>query len=162
VVDEVDEGVQQLIRRLRRSGMGGVLVIASRLDDQGVLAAVEAGACGLLRRSEASPEGLARAVREARDGAGTMAPDLLGRLMAHVNQLHDRFLQPQGLHIHGLSDREIEVLRLVADGLGTFEIAERLAYSERTIKNIIQGVTSRLQLRNRSHAVAYAVRHGLI
>jgi DNA-binding NarL/FixJ family response regulator len=62
----------------------------------------------------------------------------------------------------GLTEREIEVLRLVADGFDTSEIAGSLAYSERTIKNIIHDVTARLNLRNRSHAVAYAVRQGLI
>jgi DNA-binding NarL/FixJ family response regulator len=54
------------------------------------------------------------------------------------------------------------VLRLVADGLDTTEIARRMAYSERTVKNVIHDVTTRLNLRNRSHAVAYAVREGLI
>ena len=54
------------------------------------------------------------------------------------------------------------MLRLLADGCTTSEIARELCYSERTIKNAIQAFTSRLQLRNRSHAVAYAVRQGLI
>jgi DNA-binding NarL/FixJ family response regulator len=54
------------------------------------------------------------------------------------------------------------VLRLVADGLDTHQIAEKLAYSERTIKNVLYGVMSRLQLRNRAHAVAYALREGYI
>ena len=62
----------------------------------------------------------------------------------------------------GLTEREIEVLRLVAEGLDTAEIAEKLAYSERTIKNVIHDITSRLCLRNRTHAVAWAVREGLI
>jgi len=54
------------------------------------------------------------------------------------------------------------VLRLIADGCDTSEIANRLAYSERTVKNVLHDVTTRLQLRNRSHAVAYALRQGLI
>ena len=58
--------------------------------------------------------------------------------------------------------RSIDVLRLVADGLDTGEIAQRLSYSERTIKNVIHDVTSRLHLRNRSHAVAFAMRTGVI
>ena len=62
----------------------------------------------------------------------------------------------------GLAEREIEVLRLVAEGLDTNEIAHRMCYSERTVKNVIHDVTTRLQLRNRSHAVAYAMRQGLI
>jgi DNA-binding NarL/FixJ family response regulator len=61
-----------------------------------------------------------------------------------------------------LAPREIDVLRLVADGYDTGEIATKLAYSERTVKNVLHDVTTRLQLRNRSHAVAFALREGLI
>jgi len=61
-----------------------------------------------------------------------------------------------------MSEREIEVLRHLADGRDTAEIAEAMAYSERTIKNIIHEVTTRLNLKNRSHAVAYAMKSGII
>jgi DNA-binding NarL/FixJ family response regulator len=66
------------------------------------------------------------------------------------------------LTFSGLTDRETHVLRMVADGHDTAEIAQELCYSERTVKNILHDVTSRLQLKNRSHAVAFAVREGLI
>ena len=69
-------------------------------------------------------------------------------------------LAPRGFGPAGLSDREVEVLRHLADGCDTSEIAQTMAYSERTIKNIIHEVTRRLNLRNRSHAVAYAVKAG--
>ncbi|PZS33496.1 MAG: helix-turn-helix transcriptional regulator, partial [Pseudonocardiales bacterium] len=62
----------------------------------------------------------------------------------------------------GVSDREAQVLRLVADGFDTAHIARQLSYSERTVKNVLHDVTARLQLRNRSHAVAYALRAGII
>ena len=68
----------------------------------------------------------------------------------------------RGLGLNGLTDRENTVLRLVADGLSTREIASQLAYSERTIKTVMQDLTTRLYLRNRAHAVAYAVRNGWI
>jgi DNA-binding NarL/FixJ family response regulator len=71
-------------------------------------------------------------------------------------------LTPRGIGPDGLSGREREVLKLLADGLGTNEIASALAYSERTIKNVIHDVTTRLNLRNRSHAVAYAVKAGIV
>ena len=64
--------------------------------------------------------------------------------------------------VAGLTKRERDVLALVADGYSTREVAIRLAYSERTIKNIVQDVTMRLNLRNRTQAVAYAVRNGWI
>jgi DNA-binding NarL/FixJ family response regulator len=127
-----------------------------------MLAGVEAGACGLLRRSEARPERLIEAIQSAATGDGSVPADLLGRLLEHVGRLQRQVLSPRGLTISGLTEREIEVLKLVADGFDTAEIAGSLAYSERTIKNIIHDVTARLNLRNRSHAVAYAVRQGLI
>jgi DNA-binding NarL/FixJ family response regulator len=71
-------------------------------------------------------------------------------------------LDPQGMTFSGLSAREIEVLRLVAEGFDTAHIAMQLSYSERTVKNVLHDLTTRLQLRNRSHAVAYALREGLI
>jgi DNA-binding CsgD family transcriptional regulator len=64
--------------------------------------------------------------------------------------------------MNGLTPRELEVLRLVSDGLDTQQIADRLCYSERTVKGVIHDVTTRLNLRNRSHAVAFAMRRGWI
>jgi DNA-binding NarL/FixJ family response regulator len=163
VVDEVDEETTRVVRAIQRTdGIPRVVLVVTRLDDAGMLAGVEAGACGLLRRSEARPERLLEAIRSAATGDGSVPADLLGRLLEHVGRLQRQVLTPRGLTISGLSEREIEVLRLVADGLDTAEIAGSLAYSERTIKNIIHDVTARLNLRNRSHAVAYAVRQGLI
>ena len=69
-------------------------------------------------------------------------------------------LAPRGLTFSGLTPRETQVLKLVADGHDTSEIALALCYSERTVKNVLHDLTTRLQLRNRSHAVAYAVREG--
>jgi DNA-binding NarL/FixJ family response regulator len=66
------------------------------------------------------------------------------------------------LNASGLSSREIDVLHLMADGFDTAEIALELSCSERTVKNVVAGVTERLNLRNRAHAVAYAPRTGII
>jgi DNA-binding NarL/FixJ family response regulator len=162
VVDDIDERASQSIRALARAGAQGVLVVAGRLDDAAVLAVTEAGACGLVRRSDAVPERLVPAIRAAAAGDGTVPPDLLGRLLEQIGRLQRQVLSPRGLTFGGLTDREVKVLKLVADGWDTSEIADDLSYSERTVKNIIHDVTSRLQLRNRSHAVAYALRQGLI
>jgi DNA-binding NarL/FixJ family response regulator len=162
VADEVDESALRAVRNLRRSGQARVVVVVTRLDDRALLSAVEAGACGLLRRSEAVPERLAAAIEAAEAGDGTVPPDLLGRLLDGVGRLQRQVLAPRGLTFAGLTEREVQVLRLVADGFDTNEIAHRLAYSERTIKNTIHDLTTRLNLRNRTHAVAYAVREGLI
>jgi DNA-binding NarL/FixJ family response regulator len=163
VVDEVDDETTRVVKAIQRNnGIPRVVLVVTRLDDAGMLAGVEAGACGLLRRSDAQPERLVEAILSAATGDGSVPADLLGRLLEHVGRLQRQVLSPLGLTMSGLTEREIEVLRLVADGLDTAEIAGSLSYSERTIKNIIHDVTARLNLRNRSHAVAYAVRQGLI
>jgi DNA-binding NarL/FixJ family response regulator len=123
---------------------------------------VEAGACGFLRRADATPERLVETIRSAASGDGSMSSDLLGRLLNQICTLSNTMLSQRGLSLAGLADREVEVLRLIADGFGTAEIAEKMCYSERTVKNVLHDVTTRLQLRNRSHAVAYALRRGLI
>jgi DNA-binding NarL/FixJ family response regulator len=160
--DEVDDETLGVIKAIQRSGVPRVVVIVARLDDRGLVAAVEAGACGLLRRSEATPEILIGALVAAAHGDGTVPPDLLGRLLSQVGRVQRHVLAPRGLTFSGLTERELGVLRLVADGLDTGEIAQQLAYSERTIKNIIHDITTRFHLRNRSHAVAFALRQGLI
>lgn len=160
--DELDEDTARVIRAIQRNGCPRIVVVVARLDDAGLLAAIQSGACGMLRRSDAVPERLVGAIRAACKGDGTVPPDLLGRLLDQVGRLQRQVLAPRGLTLSGLSEREVDVLRLVAEGFDTAEIAHKLSYSERTVKNVIHDVTTRLQLRNRSHAVAYAVRQGLI
>ncbi len=162
VADQVDEETLRAIKAIQRNGCPRVVAVVTQLDDGGLLGAVEAGACGLLRRSEAVPERLVAALERAAAGDGTLPPDLLGRLFAQLGHLHREVLSPRGFHFSGLTEREVEVLRMVSDGASTTEIAGKLCYSERTIKNVIQDVITRFQLRNRSHAVAYALRQGLI
>jgi DNA-binding NarL/FixJ family response regulator len=161
VADRVAEPTLRTLRSLQRLGARLVLVVAE-LDDSDLVAAVEAGVAGVVRRAEASPDRLVQVIRSAAAGDGALPPDLLGRLLSQVGKLQRQVLWPRGLTFGGLAEREIEVLRLVADGLDTAEIAAKLSYSQRTIKNILHDITSRLHLRNRSHAVAYALRHGLI
>jgi len=97
-------------------------------------------------------------VASAAAGDGRIPPDLLEQ----AGCLQHQVLALDGMIFTDLSDRETEILRLVADGYDTSEIARRMAYSERTVKHILHDVITRLQLRNRSHAVAYALRQGLI
>jgi DNA-binding NarL/FixJ family response regulator len=162
VADVSDKSLAEL-RALHRQALGvKVVAVVTSLDEWGLLRAVEAGASAILRRVEATPQRLVDAALAAASGNGTLAPDLLGRLLDQVGHLGQDVLAPRGLGLSGLSDRELEVLRLLADGLDTAEVAHRLCYSERTVKYVIHEVTTRLRLRNRSHAVAYAVRQGLI
>ncbi|MCW2608637.1 MAG: transcriptional regulator, LuxR family [Frankiales bacterium] len=151
-----------LVRQVLSSGARRAVAVVGALDDAALLALVEAGACGLLRRSDATPEALAEAVRTADAGDGALPPDLLGRLLGHVQRLGREVLAPRGLTSGGLTHRERQVLELLADGEDTHGIARQLAYSERTVKNVVHDLTMRLGVRNRTQAVAQALRHGLI
>lgn len=162
VADELDATVTGQLRALRGHGVSRVVLLVSRVDDKALLAAAEAGVTGVVRRSEATAGNLSAAIRSAAAGEGSLPPDLLGRLLRQVGQLQRQVLSPRGLTFSGLTERETAVLRLLAEGLDTAEVGRRLFYSERTVKNIIHDVTSRLELRNRAHAVAYAIREGLI
>jgi DNA-binding NarL/FixJ family response regulator len=162
VADEVDAEATRSIRALRRQGFGRIALLVGRLDDKGLLAAVEAGVGGVIRRSDATPGNLVSAIRSVAAGDGLLPPDLLARLLDQVGQLQRQVLAPRGLTFSGLTERELSVLRLLADGFDTAEVGRELYYSERTVKNIIHDVTSRLELRNRTHDVAYALREGLI
>lgn len=162
LVDDVDDAALAAIRAARVGDDSRVVLVVTRLADGDLLSAVEAGASSVLRRSEATPDRVVDAVRAASSGAAAMSPDLLGQLLDHVGRLQRDVLTPRGLRFSGLTEREVRVLRLMADGLDTDEIGQRLFYSERTVKHIVHDITSRLHLRNRTHAVAYALRQGFI
>jgi len=160
--DALDDETLRILRALKRAGIAHTLLIMRAIDDAAVVSAAEVGVSGLLRRSEATPEALVRTIQKVAAGDGVIPSDLLGHLLGQVGRLQRQVLSPRGLTFSGLSDREIDVIRLIAEGHDTNEIARQLCYSQRTVKNVLHDVTTRLQLRNRSHAVAYAVREGLI
>ena len=162
VADRFDEPTATAIRATRDTGVPRVVLVVGAMDGVEVLAAVEAGVAAIVRRSEADPQRLSTAIRAAATGDGHLPPDLLGRLLQQVGDAQRRMPAAAGLTFGGLTQRELTVLRLIADGYSTSEIATRMAYSERTIKNSIHDLVSRFHLRNRTHAVAFAVRQGLI
>ncbi|REH52006.1 DNA-binding NarL/FixJ family response regulator [Kutzneria buriramensis] len=162
VGDRFDERVMALLRRMRARGYRRIVLLAGAIDDNEVLAAVQSGVCSVARRSQIDADALVRLINSAQAGEGSMPPDLLGRLLDRVGRLQTKVLEPRGLKMSGISARETDVLRLIAQGLSTREIAKKLCYSERTVKSLLHDVTVRFELRNRSHAVAFAVREGLI
>ena len=139
-----------------------VVLVTQEITEAELLTAVECRVVAILPRTAVTADRLAHSVRAAAAGGGVMPPNLVGELLKHVERMQREVLAPSALSQSGLSSREIDVLRLMADGFDTNEIASKLCYSERTVKNVIYGVTHRLKLRNRSHAVAYALRAGMI
>lgn len=162
VADRLDEDITRQLRTRQAHGQHRLALVASELADHDLLVAVELGVRAVARRAEATPDVLLRLIRTAAAGDAALPPDLLGRLLTQVSLLQRQVLTPRGLNASGLSDREALVLKLVADGWDTATIAVQLSYSQRTVKSILHDVVNRFQLRNRTHAVAYALRNGLI
>ncbi|NLU79872.1 response regulator transcription factor [Micromonospora sp. HNM0581] len=151
-----------LLRRWTLESRLPVVLVIDEITDGELLTAVENRVVAVLPRAAVSGERLAHSVSAAANGGGVLPSSMVGELLKHVERLQREVLAPNGLNAAGLTPREVDVLRLMADGLDTQEIAGELCYSERTVKNVIYGLTHRLKLRNRSHAVAYALRSGMI
>ncbi|SEO99512.1 helix-turn-helix transcriptional regulator [Actinacidiphila rubida] len=124
--------------------------------------ALDAGVRAVIFRHDFTWDRFGEALREVQAGHGDLPTELQGRLMDQVRQTHREVLTPRGLTPGGLTLREADVLRLVAEGYELQDIGSKLGYSERTIKNVLYGVIKRHRLRNRAHSVAYAIRCGLI
>ncbi|MDH6108487.1 DNA-binding NarL/FixJ family response regulator [Kitasatospora sp. MAP12-15] len=162
VVDRLDEAVAERLRALRLSTSGRTGLVIGHFEVGGLQTVIECGVTAVLRRADADQDRLVHLVTALANDEGVMPGDLLARLLDRVGNLQRTMLDPRGLTLSTLSAREAEMLRLVAEGLDTGEIAAQTSYSERTVKNVLHEVTTRLGLRNRAHAVGYAMRQGLI
>jgi DNA-binding NarL/FixJ family response regulator len=160
--DVADDGALAAMRRWgRRESVRTVLVVGGIREAQ-LLNAIECGAVAVVRRREVSGPSLIHAIGVAHRGAGELPADLLGDLLSQLGRARRSSVRHEAMAVPGFSDREIDVIRFVAEGLDTREIAGKLNYSERTVKNVLHGLMLRLQLRNRAHAVAYAARQGYL
>jgi DNA-binding NarL/FixJ family response regulator len=163
IVDGVDPRALDAVRGVRNAThRPEVVLVATELTAADALHAIAAGARGLLRRREADSARLSRTVLAAAQGDCAMPPDLLTWLLeenpgSRAAAATARY--PAGA---GLSERERAVLALVAEGRETHEIARELCYSTRTVVSVMHDITHRFRLRNRAHAVAYALRAGLL
>ncbi|MGP4014291.1 LuxR C-terminal-related transcriptional regulator [Saccharopolyspora sp. 5N708] len=149
------------LRQIHQNTPTRVLLITDDFDARDLLTAIEYGLVGLLPRSTTTAAQLIDAVRSVHAAQAVLPRTLQGALLTQVNQLQ-RLLRPLGIGITGLDDRELDVLRLLADGFLTEEIAVKLNYSDRTVKKVVQRVVQKVDARNRSHAVAIALRAGVI
>ncbi|MFC7761292.1 response regulator [Catellatospora bangladeshensis] len=135
-----------------------VLVLSASGEQQDVLDAVKAGAAGYLVKSAAREEFL-DAVRRTAEGDAVFTAGLAGLVLGEYRRL--AAAPGDGPEAPRLSDRETEVLRLVAKGLTYRQIAERLTLSHRTVQNHVQNTLGKLQLHNRVELVRYAIEQGL-
>lgn len=145
------DGVRAIVELGRTAPSVRVLVLTTFDSESDVLPAIEAGAAGYLLK-DVPPEDLVRAVRDAHRGQSVLAPSAARQLMGAVRR-------PTGL---ALSDRELEVLQLVADGASNREAARQLFISEASIKTHLQHVYDKLDVRDRAAAVGEGYRRGLL
>ena len=137
-----------------------VLVLSASGEHADVLEAMKAGATGYLVKS-ASREELLEAVSRTALGEAVFTPGLAGLVLGEFRRLSSEPARPGGGAAPRLTDRETEVLRLVAKGLSYKQIAERLVLSHRTVQNHVQNTLNKLQLHNRVELVRYAIQQGL-
>jgi two-component system, NarL family, response regulator LiaR len=159
LMDLVMPGVDgvEAIRRIReRRPQARVLVLSSFLDDERLFPAVRAGAAGYLLK-DVEPQELVRAIRTVHGGEGLLHPAVAARLM-------DEFAggTPAPPDLDGLTEREREVLALIARGLPNKLIARELSISEKTVKTHVSSILGKLGLTDRTQAALYAVRSGLV
>jgi DNA-binding NarL/FixJ family response regulator len=135
-----------------------IIILTTFDDDEYLLAGLRAGACGYLLKDMPS-EQLADAIRSAAKGQSPIGPEMARKL---VNLVTHSPIAPPPPTASELSEREIEVLRLVAAGLSNKEIAEKLFIAEGTAKNHVSNILSKLEARDRAQAVARAKELGLM
>ncbi len=156
VMPEMD-GVEATLRIRRATPRTQVVVLTSFHDDTHIFPAIKAGALSYLLK-DVGPQELADAVRAAARGEAVLHPRVAARLVSELRGDHSQELNP----FMELSDRELEVLRLIAEGQSNAQIAAQLVLSEKTVKGHVSNILSKLQLADRTQAAVYAWREGIM
>ncbi|HMQ50782.1 MAG TPA: response regulator transcription factor [Anaerolineae bacterium] len=151
------DGVESTRRVKQASPRTQIIVLTSYYQDEFIFPAIRAGALSYLLK-DAEPEELAEAVRKAARGEAVLHPRVAARV---VQELHGAKQDTPNAFTE-LSDRELEVLRLIADGLNNADIAEKLVISEKTVKSHVSNILSKLHLGDRTQAAVYAWREGVV
>lgn len=147
-------GLDVIPRILSQQPACRILVLTSFAEDQNVLAAMQAGAVGYLLKDVLRAD-LLHAIRQGAHGSPVLHPEAQRKLVEHLTR-------PQpAAELGALTDRERDVLRLIARGLSNRQIADSLHITEGTVKGHVSNVLSKLHLQDRTQAALFAVRHGL-
>ncbi len=151
----VKSGIEAIIEIKEKDPGARILVLTSFADDEQVFPALRAGALGYLLK-DSSPQDLLRAIRSVYRGESSLHPAIARRLVL-------QFSQPavDSSPENPLTQREVEVLKLVAEGLSNQNIADELVVSERTVGKHVGNILEKLHLANRTQAALYALREGL-
>lgn len=172
-VDLLPDVVLMDVRMPRRSGIEACSDIKSAVpstrivmltisdEESDLFEAVRAGANGYLLKDVPGEE-IAEGIRAVMDGQSLISPSMAGALLAEFAELSRRSAEAVRVPVPRLTERELEVLRLVARGMANKEIAAQLFISENTVKNHVRNILEKLQLHSRMEAVVYAVREKIL
>jgi NarL family two-component system response regulator LiaR len=146
----------EAIRRITAEQEGArILVLTSFAGDDKVFPAIKAGALGYLLK-DSEPEELLEAIQQVHRGEPSLSPTIAQKVLLELRRPSDRPPTPDPL-----TDREVEVIQLVAKGLSNRDIAERLVVTEATVRAHVSNILSKLHLANRVQAALYALQEGL-
>ncbi len=159
VMPEMD-GIEATPKILDESPRSQVIILTSFGEEDKVFPAIRAGAQGYLLK-DIAPNDLVQAVRAAYLGQVQLHPDVARKLMSAVAAKKEPPEIRAPTSLEALTERELEVLRLIAEGLNNREIAEKLVISDKTVKTHVSSILSKLHLEDRTQAAIYALRHGL-
>ncbi|MCU0486266.1 MAG: response regulator transcription factor [Anaerolineales bacterium] len=157
------DGVEATQRIMAQNPNARVLILTSFGEDDKIFPSIRAGAQGYLLK-DIQPRDLVQAIRETYQGKAQLHPDIARRLMAAVSGAAPiRPEKPMALpqDLQGLTEREREVLNLIARGLNNREIAEKMVISEKTVKTHVSNLLDKLGLEDRTRAAIWALKHGL-
>jgi len=155
------DGVETTRAVKRTSPRTQVIVLTSYHEDEHIFPAIRAGAISYLLK-DVAPEALADAVRKAARGEAVLHPRVAARLIQELHAARETSSSATASPFAELTERELEVLRLVAQGMSNAAIAEQLVISERTVKSHVSNILSKLHLSDRTQAAVYAWRKGLM
>lgn len=137
----------------------GIVMLTVHADEEFLFEAIKAGAMGYLLK-DASPEELLRAIRLIHGGEGLLAPSMAAKVIREFARTREA--RDLAEVLNPLTQREVQILQHVAEGLANKEIAHKLAISERTVKNHLSNIMEKLHVNSRTQAAVYALRSGLV
>jgi NarL family two-component system response regulator LiaR len=149
------DGLGAISEIIKENPKARILVLTSFAEDEKVFPAIKAGALGYLLK-DSSPQELLQAIQNVYRGEASLHPTIARKLMRELSQPPS--LPPT---TDPLTEREVEVLRLVAQGLSNDDIAEKLVVSERTVRTHVSHILDKVHLANRTQMALYAVREGI-
>lgn len=151
------DGVEATRRVKQVSPRSQIVVLTSYHEDEHIFPVLKAGALSYILK-DVSAEELASAVRKAAAGEAVLHPRVAARVIRELQGRREEAVNP----FTELSERELEVLKLIADGMSNAEIAAKLVLSEKTIKGHVSNILSKLHLADRTQAAVYAWRQGVV